>query len=188
MKKNITRIALLFIIILMALSAGCRSNGNVRTVSAQPPQDPIIGVVKIQSIIPFTKDNMIAANIKNECRIGEQLSEFIATYTKDKNVEVERVPAVASTDAGQVLMIEITNAVSEGNAFIGHRKFTQIKGTLYKDGVQVSSFAGGRNSMGGAFAGFKGSCSVLGRTVDALGADISRWFMNPVKNGRLGDI
>lgn len=185
MKKQIIPVAL---IILVALFAGCRDNNNVRAESAQPPQDPITGVVKMHSIVPFAKDNMIASNILNECKIGEQLSEFVATFSKDKNVEVQRVPNVSSTDAGQVLMIEITNAVSEGNAFIGHRKFTQIKGSLFRDGAEVSSFVGARNSMGGAFAGFKGSCSVLGRTVEALGGDIARWLTNPVKNGRLGDL
>ena len=184
MHNKIIQIAL---IILVILFVGCRSSGNVRNNENLPPQDPITGVVKIHSIIPFAPNNTIALNIKNECKIGEQLSEFIATYTKGKNIEIQREPSVASTDAGQVLMIEITNAVSEGNAFIGHRKFTRIKGTLFRDGVEVSSFSGGRNSMGGAFAGFKGSCSVLGRTADALGGDVARWLMNPVKNGGIGD-
>lgn len=185
MQNNIIRILLILVI---AVFAGCGGNNNVREANNQPPQAPITGVVKIHTIIPFAKDNMIASNIMNECNIGEQLSEFITTYSKDKNIEVQRLPAVSSTDAGQVLLVEIINAVSEGNAFIGHRKFTQIKATLYRDGVELSSFVGARNSMGGAFAGFKGSCSVLGRTVEALGGDISNWFMNPVKNGRLGNL
>jgi hypothetical protein len=41
--------------------------------------------------------------------------------------------------------------------------------------------------MGGAFAGFKGSCSVLGRTVEALGEDIGGWLAAPRDGASLGD-
>ncbi len=42
--------------------------------------------------------------------------------------------------------------------------------------------------MGGLFAGFKGSCSVLGRTVKAIGKDIAEWLVNPVLDADLGDL
>jgi len=42
--------------------------------------------------------------------------------------------------------------------------------------------------MGGAFGGFKGNCSVLGRTVKALGEDIAGWLTHPDKDGLLGDL
>jgi hypothetical protein len=42
--------------------------------------------------------------------------------------------------------------------------------------------------MGGAFGGFKGNCSVLGRTVRALGEDIAGWLAQPGKDGMLGDL
>jgi hypothetical protein len=42
--------------------------------------------------------------------------------------------------------------------------------------------------MGGAFGGFKGSCSVLGRTVKALGKDIAQWLVQPAKGSQLGDL
>jgi hypothetical protein len=88
---------------------------------------------------------------------------------------------------GSVLVVEITDSVSQGNAFVGHRKFTAIEAKLYDGGAVVDSFDGSRNSMGGAFAGYKGSCAVLGRTVKALAQDVNRWLASPAQGARLGE-
>ena len=42
--------------------------------------------------------------------------------------------------------------------------------------------------MGGAFAGYKGSCSVLGRTVKAMGKDVAQWLKAPTDEAALGDM
>lgn len=181
-------IKMMFNIILIAalgVMIGC-NNGGTRGNLNLPPAAPITGSVTIPAMIPFTEGKPIAANIKNECTLGQQLSEFVASSAAGK-VDVQRSDSVSPESPGQVLMIEITDSVSAGNAFIGHRKYTQIMGTLYNNGKKVSSFTGHRNSMGGAFAGFKGSCSVLGRTVEALGQDVARWFGNPQQGASIGD-
>ena len=88
---------------------------------------------------------------------------------------------------GNMLKVEITSAYSAGNAFIGHRKSTAIRGELYDNGTLLASFTGSRVSGGGAWAGFKGSCSVLGRTVETLGQDIVAWLKKPSDNAHLGN-
>jgi hypothetical protein len=50
--------------------------------------------------------------------------------------------------------------------------------------ASAGSFRGER----GAFAGFKGSCSVLGHTVKALGSDIADWLVKPSEDADLGDL
>lgn len=145
--------------------------------------------VQIQTATPYDPDADIAGRIKRECtELPTQLPAFIAEYGARGGVEVSLVEAVDASAPGRVLTLEIANAVSEGNAFLGHRKSTTVVGTLYQDGAEVGSFRGMRNSMGGAFAGYKGSCSVLGRTVRALGQDIATWLQDPVDGARLGDL
>lgn len=143
--------------------------------------------IKIQSIIPFKKGAAISASIKNECKIQTQLSEFIHAYAVGEGVGVIRKGKVRKKSKGKVLLVNITNAVSAGNAFIGHRKYTSIKGTLYNNGKRKGAFTATRMSGGGMWAGFKGSCSVLGRTVKALGSDVSLWLKHPVDGAHLGD-
>jgi len=37
------------------------------------------------------------------------------------------------------------------------------------------------------FAGFKGTCSIMGRCVKALGRDVAEWLQSPSKGAVLGD-
>jgi len=137
--------------------------------------------VQLQRPVPYAEDNDISDAIKSECKIGEQLADFVKQYS---SVPVE---FGNETGTGRVLQLEITDAVSMGNAWLGHQKFTKVKGALVENGTKVASFKARRNSMGGAFAGFKGSCSVLGRTVEAIGRDIGTWLGAPQDGATLGD-
>lgn len=145
---------------------------------------PAHAALKVPSPVPFAEDNDIADNIKSECKIQEQFSEFLKEYAGEP---VELVSGPLDTSQGRVLEIEIVDAVSMGNPFMGHQKFTKIRGTLFDNGQKVASFKGKRNSMGGAFAGYKGSCSVLGRTVKVLAQDVGTWLKAPQDGAVIGE-
>lgn len=144
--------------------------------------------VSVPAVVPFAQDAVIAGAIKRECQLGEKLSGFIKTYGHENGVTVTQAAQVSAGSAGRALVLEITDSVADGNAFLGHHTYTTVKGRLYQDGAEVGNFIGRRNSMGGAFGGFKGNCSVLGRTVKALGEDIAGWLAKPGKDGMLGDL
>ncbi len=164
-------------------------------VSAQEPaaqkpaaQKPASGEVSVATVVPFAEGAVIAGAVRRECQLGEKLSSFIKEAGQENGVVVSQAAQPKSTDAGRVLIVQINDSMAAGNAFIGHQTYTTVKGTLYQDGTQVANFVGRRNSMGGAFGGFKGNCSVLGRTVEALGEDIGGWLAHPDKDGQLGDL
>lgn len=138
--------------------------------------------------VPLAADNEIAGNIKRECNLGDKLSHYIAEFGRAAGHEVKFAATDATPGKGRFLAVEIRDAVSTGNAFIGHRKSATVRGKLYEDGKVVGSFRGRRDSMGGAFGGYKGSCSVLGRTVKALGKDIAQWMSAPSMDAELGDL
>lgn len=142
---------------------------------------------KVQKSVPYADDSIIAGNIKRECAVDAQLAEALKRSAAASGNQVELVDAL-DTASGQALKMEIFDAQSAGNAFIGHRKSVTVKGWLFKDGQQVAKFVARRNSGGGFAGGFKGSCSVLERTVNALGKDISGWLGNPVDGAQLGDL
>lgn len=116
------------------------------------------------------------------------LPDFLAQYAREKGITVNFASQVEAGSPGRVLVMEFADVVSDGNAFLGHHKSVTVKGKLYQDGKQLGSFKGRRNSMGGAFGGFKGACSVLGRSVKALGEDIAGWLAAPSEGAQLGDL
>ncbi len=174
----------IYIALLSLTIAACGS--KTKMVKEKVYVDAPTAVV-IQNVTPYQEGHRIAKNIREECTIDSQLPQFIVEYGTEKGIEINAVDTVTKDSAESVLIVEITDAVSRGNAFVGHRKFTEIEGTLFNKGKKVASFRGSRVSGGGMFAGFKGSCSVLGRTVKALGSDVSAWLQNPWKDALLGD-
>ena len=144
--------------------------------------------ISMARTVPYAADAEVSSKVRSECvKLQDQLADYIREYGKEQGLQVQLLP---STDGvgGRVLQVEIVDAVSMGNAFIGHQKYTRVQGRLLEDGRELGSFKGRRNSMGGAFAGYKGSCSVLGRTVKALGQDIAGWLRSPSADARLGDM
>lgn len=182
MKKAIT-------LLLAALILGaCGANRPIQSNNGiTMPAADAVKTVTIASIIPYKKGAPIATNIRQECTINSQLSEFIQSYGKENHIGVARTPKINTKEKGNVLFVEIVNAVSQGNAFLGHRKFTQVKGTLYTSGEKMAGFTAARFSGGGFFGAYKGSCSVLGRTVETLGKDIAGWLTNPIDGMHMGD-
>lgn len=145
--------------------------------------------VNMSSVVPYADNAAITTRVRNECvKIQGQLAEFTQEYARSEGIDVALVGSVSPSDAGRVLVMRIDEAVSMGNAFIGHQKYTRISGELYENGKRIAGFQGRRNSGGGAFGGFKGSCSVLGRTVKVLGRDVAQWLRSPFDNARLGDM
>lgn len=140
--------------------------------------------VKVLRPVPYSSDSETSDVIRKECPLGEQLAAFIDDYAKGS---VRLVDGEMDRTIGRVLDIEIVEAVSMGNAFVGHQKYTKVRGALYDDGKQVAAFRARRNSMGGAFGGLKGNCSVLGRTVKAIAGDVANWLRSPVDGAALGD-
>jgi hypothetical protein len=178
----------------VVLLSACVSNGAVKSDSATSSSATaivenvaLVGAVTVMEDIPYKEGSKIALNIRQECHITTQLSEFTQSYGKGQGIDVVRTPKLDVKGKGRNLQIEITEAVSQGNAFIGHRKYTAIEGTLYDSGNKVSGFTAARVSGGGFFGGYKGSCSVLGRTVETLGKDVAAWLKSPIDGAHLGD-
>lgn len=142
--------------------------------------------VQVPRPVPYEDTDEIAENIRTECKINEQLADFIQEYAKKNGVTVT-FGDIDVNAQGRVLDVRITSAISMGNAFMGHQKASSVSGTLYENGQKIASFKARRQSMGGAFAGYKGSCSVLGRTIEAMGKDIGLWLKSPVDGAKLGD-
>ncbi len=144
--------------------------------------------IKVISSTPYQEGHDIRNKIINECtNLGSKLAKFTKSYSSKKGIDIELVDSLDTSDKGKVLKLEISDAVSQGNAFIGHRKFVEIRGSLWKDGKKVASFDGQRSSGGGFGAGYKSSCAVLGRCVKTLGKDISAWLENPQDGASIGE-
>ena len=131
--------------------------------------------IVISRTADFIRPDEIADNIKNESKLPEAQSQYLQEALVAKRYNVELSDATEVPKSGIYVKVGITAAISEGNAFIGHRKMVGVLAILYINGVEVAKTTKTRDSMGGAFAGFKGSSAVLHRCCNTLGKDLAIW-------------
>jgi hypothetical protein len=136
--------------------------------------------------VPFASGVDVTDAVRNECTLQTRLPQFIAEGA-EKGVDVVLGDAPAENATGKVLQLEFTNILGFGGGAWSGPKSVTVSGKLYENGQLIGSFVASRYSTGGAFAGFKGTCSILGRCVKTLGTDIARWLKKPAMDSRLGN-
>lgn len=135
--------------------------------------------------IRFAETSNANDKVKDECQLGTKLSKFIRHYSKKSKFTII---SESKSKSDMVLNVEIGDVLATaGGAFSGPKSM-RVKGTLTQGDKELGNFEGRRYSTGGAFAVFKGTCSILGRDAKALGKDIAQWLKDPQKDSQLGDL
>ncbi|MDG4811610.1 hypothetical protein P8629_01195 [Hydrogenovibrio sp. 3SP14C1] len=184
-----TKLKISFMMIILSALAACGGTNTVQPSStAKLPIDSKIQNMSISKIIKVKQGPMVSQSALVECQLPSQFPQLLKQKAADDNINVTLVDQLNKDAKGYQLAAEFTQIMSAGNAFIGHRKYSQIHLTLYKDGKKLSESDLGRYSGGGMFAGFKGSCSVLRRTVEANAQDAVVWLNSPVDGAKMGDM
>ncbi len=135
----------------------------------------------------FAETSGASRNVKAECTLGTRLPGFIRDFAKAVDIDVVLADEVDDNTAGRVLHLEVTNVVGAGGGAWSGAKSVTARGKLTENGEVIGNFVSSRYSGGGAFGGYKGTCSILGRCIKAMGKDISRWLAHPSMDARLGD-
>jgi len=142
------------------------------------------GVTKIQRSIAFASGSDVPAAVKDQCALETKVPDFIKQFAGEG---VQVVDGALDPRKGRTLRMEITEVhAPPGGAFSGPKWMT-VKGELFENGKSVGSFRAKRFSTGGAFGGFKGTCSIIGRCTKAIGQDIATWLKSPTRDAELGD-
>ncbi len=169
-------------LVMMALLAitfiGCSSSeGFKRNKAPSGTGEKISGKINIQSYSDYRDAEVIMPNIRKECsQVNTNIAKSAKLNGKTRNINIVPVKKVNIKAKGNNVRVEILNAVSTGNAFVGHNKHMIVKAYLYKNGKLVDDIRVKRTSGGGMFAGFKGSCAVLNRISKKIGEDIAVWL------------
>ncbi|WP_294965848.1 hypothetical protein [Sulfurimonas sp.] len=167
-------------VILILSVSGC--GGKATT-----PKPVVIykNVDKIYLDTNIPVDKFIAENIQSECALGTRLLDSVKIVAEKNNIEVI-LDGKPNSDEN-ILKLNIIDAVSSGNAFIGHNKFVIASGELFEGDKKIASFKVARRSNGGFFGAYKSSCAVLGGCTATMAKDIIAWLKAPTKDAILGD-
>ena len=163
-------------------------SGQPAPVEASPTQAAVAGnVIYLSREAAYSDIRKVDKAVLSECRLPQLGAEAIENAARESGISIVRDQEAAKRMQGRTLQVEIVDVTNWGNPFIGHRKQVVIKGRMLDGGKEIGDFYGKRSSMGGMFAGFKGSCTVLERCLEALARDMTPWLKNPVANTRIGE-
>ena len=123
----------------------------------------------------YGPNSAVPDNIKAECTLPAAQTESVLAALNAAGITAQAAPTGAVRAKGRFLKLEIVSAISAGNAFLGHKKQVTTGAHLFENGKEIAQTTKTRDSMGGAFAGYRGSCSVLHRCTTTLGKDIAEW-------------
>jgi hypothetical protein len=124
----------------------------------------------------FEDVTKIADNVATDCgSLGRQFADATEKAGRASGLTFNMSATADPRKAEQGLVLKIVSAISARNFSGGHKKTVTARAEVYLGGKMVRTTTVTRESMGGAFANLKGSCSVLERTVTTLGSDVIKW-------------
>jgi hypothetical protein len=175
-KRGLLRSALAFVLFSQPLAHAQAPESPAAAPAATPPLVSGAKLIYVNTLMRYAQGAPIDGAVLNECQLPQQGVELLASAARDAGIELMADDAAVKSAKGRTFEVEIISVVSAGNAFTGHRKQVAVRGRLLEGGKEIAIFNGTRSSMGGAFGGFKGSCSVLGRCLEALSKDMALWL------------
>ncbi|MEX6502287.1 hypothetical protein [Pseudomonas zhanjiangensis] len=131
-------------------------------------------------------ENVEFKKAQSECALQQRFATALDKHLRKQGFDPLEVDAAGATPAPRLSVVIESIWAPGGGAWSGPKR-VNISGELKNQGEVLGSFVGQRSSTGGVFGGFKGTCGILARDVEALSRDIARWIDKPTRDARLGE-
>lgn len=174
------------LIILNIVIAGALPFLVACSSSPQTVKNPDVTVAALKKI-PFSEDANVRDAVRDECKIQTQVPKFLKKFGLNHGIKVKLVDSLDNVNTDQTIEMEISRVHAPGGGGWSGAKSMTVKAKVYEDGSLIGDATAQRHSTGGMFAGYKGTCSIVGRCAEAIGQDLARWLQDPSSDARLGD-
>lgn len=173
------------IVLAFGLVVGCASkqtsNGeSTKEVSGEP--------IAVQKTIAFSNESDVRDAVKSECKLQTKTPKFVKQFGRRNGLNIQLVDDLDQSSIAKKLHIEITRVYAPAGGGFSGPKWMQAEATLIENGRAVASAQSRRNTTGGYFAAYKGTCDIIGRCSEAIGEDFALWLQDPEDGARLGDL
>jgi hypothetical protein len=175
------------LMIFSFLAAGVVPLVSSCSSTPQNLKNPDVTVAALKKI-SFSEDADVREAVREECQIQTQVPEFLKRFGREYGVKVTLVDSLEKANTDQTIEMEITRVHAPGGGGWSGAKSVTVKAKVYENGSLVGDATATRHSSGGMFAGYKGTCAIVGRCAEAIGQDLARWLQDPSKDARLGDL
>ena len=121
--------------------------------------------VKLLTPVSYAAESSVVPKVREACKLEERLTEDVGS----------QLAGTTDSTQGDVVRVSIVDVMGVGGGGWTGPKAISIRVELLKDGKLERSTHLTRTTSGGAFGGFKGTCSMLERDSSVLGKDVAKW-------------
>lgn len=175
------------LLLVLGLVFGCASRQEqsssqetTRTISGEP--------IAVQKNIPFSENSNVRDAVRAECKLQTKTPHYVEVFGKRKGLKIKLVEDLDTTNIDRKLHLTITEAHAPAGGGFSGLKWMIVEGTLTENGRKIADVKVRRNTTGGYFAAYKGTCDIVGRCTEAIGQDLANWLQDPTDGARLGDL
>ncbi|MBB5018366.1 hypothetical protein HNQ59_001654 [Chitinivorax tropicus] len=136
--------------------------------------------VYLEVPVTYHPDAGVVRKVREECKIEDQLAEHVGKIlAKVNKSDKGTIEASADQTGKQILRLQITHVLGVGGGAWSGPKAVTVQAALLEDGKVKRETKINRWSIGGMWAGFKGTCTIIDRCSVALAKDLGRWARDP---------
>jgi hypothetical protein len=119
----------------------------------------------------------ISGKVKQECEIDVKLGNQVYQSVSEKYPGAEQIPSSSQIASDRnVVRVTVVGALGAGGGAWSGPKSITIRADLLQGSKVIDTKTLSRQSGGGAFGGFKGTCGIMDRITVALGRDVASWL------------
>jgi hypothetical protein len=121
--------------------------------------------IKLLTPVTYAAESSVVPKVRDACKLEERLTSDVGGA----------LAGTTDSTRGEVVRVSIVDVMGVGGGGWTGPKAISLKVDLLKDGKVERSTHLTRTTTGGAFGGFKGTCSMLERDSSVLGKDVAKW-------------
>ena len=121
--------------------------------------------VKLLTPVSYAAESSVVPKVREACKLEERLTSDVGGQLAGTTDQAQ----------GEVVKVSIVDVMGVGGGGWTGPKAISVRVDLIKDGKIERSTHLTRTTTGGAFGGFKGTCSMLERDSATLGKDVAKW-------------
>jgi hypothetical protein len=121
--------------------------------------------VKLLTPVSYAAESSVVPKVREACKLEERLTADVGG----------QLAGTTDSTQGEVVRVSIVDVMGVGGGGWTGPKAISLRVELLKDGKVQRSTHLTRTTTGGAFGGFKGTCSMLERDSSVLGKDVAKW-------------
>ena len=118
----------------------------------------------------------IPTAVRSQCAVDTLMGSYALSAIGKRVPAVQAAATSAQAGGDTFVQLTVLSVMGFGGGSWSGPKSMTIRAEVLKGGAVVGTTVLSRSSSGGAFGGFKGTCSILERVAVTLGKDVSGWL------------